>query len=291
MFLVGCVVSCGALLVLAGLGKAYRGVRRMDGSAAIWRALRIPRRLVPHAELATGAVECLTGAAVCARIYPVAAGAAMALLGAVFCALLGYVRANRVPGGCGCLGWRKQADAAVTWRAVLRAATLLAAGIAAASGQTTTSYRGWFYAGLLTGGVFLLLLSTQTTVRTPTCHRPLWRPAHASLRTLTRHEMFAAMASAAGPFGSDVTYRKTGCADEFWFPAAGGDGESAVVFRVSYAEPDGSLTVHASVRATAVPPTPAAVTPTPAGVTSTPAGVTSTPTALPPQPPGGVNRR
>src|SRR5580698_3003766 len=109
MFLVGCVVSCGALLVLAGLGKAYRGVRRMDGSAAIWRALRIPRRLVPHAELAIGAVECLTGAAVCARIYPVAAGAAMALLGAVFCALLGYVRANRVPGGCGCLGWRKRA--------------------------------------------------------------------------------------------------------------------------------------------------------------------------------------
>jgi Protein of unknown function (DUF4232) len=247
VFLVGCVVSCGALVALAGLSKVYRGARRMDGYSAIWRALRIPRRLVPRAELAVGGVECLTGAAVCTRIYPAAAGAAMALLGAAFCALLGYVRANRVPGGCGCMRWRRRADAAVTWRAVVRAATLVAAGIAdacftAPSGGIAMFQRAWFYAGVLTAGVVLMLLSTQATVRTPRCHRPLWSSVRASMRALTRHGVFAAMDSAAGPFGSDVTYRRTGCTDEFWFPAAGGDG--AVVFQVSYTAA-GVLTVHA----------------------------------------------
>ncbi|HXL92945.1 MAG TPA: hypothetical protein VN969_28790 [Streptosporangiaceae bacterium] len=69
------------------------------------------------------------------------------------------------------------------------------------------------------------------------------------MRALTGHEVFAAMTSAAGPFGSDVAYRKEGCVDEFRFPAAGGG--RAVVFRVSYGAPGGSLTVHASVRGAA----------------------------------------
>jgi hypothetical protein len=251
MFLIGCVVSCGVLLVLAGLSKVYRAARRMDDSSAIWRALRIPRRLVPSAELAVGGVECLTGAAVCTRIDPVAAGAAMALLGTAFCALLWYVRANRVPGDCGCVGLRRRAEAAaaaVTWRAMARAAALSAAGIADALGGTATFYRAWFYAGLLTGGVVLLLLSTQATVRTPKCHRSLWRPARTALRALTGHDVFTAMASAAGPFGADVRHLRTGCADEFWFPVLGGDDARAVVFQVSYTAPGGALTVHASVR-------------------------------------------
>jgi len=246
MFLAGCVASCGALLVLAGLSKIYRGARRIAGSAAIWRALRIPRRLVPRAELAVGGVECLTGAAVCVQLDPVAAGTAMALLGVAFCALLMYVRASRMPGGCGCVGWRRRTETTpgmVTWRAVVRAAALSAAGaadaLAAPSGRTAT-----FYAGALTGGVVLTLLSTHGTVRTPRCRRPLWRPAHSSMRALTAHEVFAAMAPAAGPSGSDVKYRRTGCADEFWFP--GEDGRT-VVFRVSYAA-GGVLAVHASVR-------------------------------------------
>jgi hypothetical protein len=258
IFLAGCVASCGALLVLAGLSKVYRGVRRMDGSAAIWRALRMPRRLIPYAELAVGAVECLTGAVVCARIHPVAAGAAMALLGAMFCVLLGYVRANRVQGGCGCLGWRRQANTqantTVTWRALVRAATMSAAGIAnaiAVSGGTTAFHRAWFYAGVITGGVVLTLLSTRGTVRTPRCRRPLWRPARASMRALTRHEVFTAMASAAGPFGADVTHHRAGCTDEFLFPAEG----RTVVFRVSYTAPGDALTVHASVRKTMAPET------------------------------------
>jgi hypothetical protein len=251
MFLAGCVVSCGVLLVVAGLSKVYRGARRMDGSSAIWRALRIPRRLIPLAELAVGGVECLTGAAVCARIHPAAAGAAMAVLGGAFCLLLGYVRVKGVPGGCGCVGWRRR-DTAVTGRAVVRAALLPVAGIADAFG----SANGWtatFYAGLVTGGVVLTLLSTEALLstevmpRTPRCHRPLWRPAHTSMRALTAHEVFAAMASAAGPLGSVATHRRSGCADEFWFPATGDADDRAVLFRVSYA-PGGVLTVHASVR-------------------------------------------
>jgi methylamine utilization protein MauE len=250
VFLAGFAVSCGALLILAGLGKVYRGVRRMDGATAIWRALRFPRRLVARAELALGGVECLTGAAVAAQVCPVAAGVAMSGLGAAFCVMLLYVRAKRVPGGCGCLGWRKRAEAAaatVTWRAVLRAGTLVAAGTAAASGVTATGRPASFYAGTLTGGVVLGLLSTRAPLRTPRCRRPLWRPAHVSVRALTGHEVFAAMAGAAGPFGAEIGHRRAGCADEFWFPAAGGDGGNAVVFRVSYAAPGDSLTVHASL--------------------------------------------
>jgi hypothetical protein len=249
MFLAGCVVSCGALLVLAGLSKVYRGARRMEGSSAIWRALRVRPRLVPWAELAAGSVECLVGAAVCARVYPVAVGVAMTALGAALCALLGYVRVNRVPGGCGCLGLRRRAEAdaaTVTWRAMIRAAAVSAAGIVLAAGVSAPGSGAWFYAGVLSGGLVLALLTVRSAVRTPRCHRPLWRPARASMRALTGHEVFAAMASAAGPFGSEASFRRTGCVDEFWFPAE----QNGVLFRVSYAV-GGALTVHASVRATA----------------------------------------
>jgi hypothetical protein len=245
MFLAGCVVSCGVLLILAGLSKVYRGARRLDGSSAIWRALRIPRRLVPLAGLAVGGAECLTGAAVCARLHPAAAGAAMAVLGSAFCVLLGYVRVKGVPGGCGCVSWRRR-DTPVTRRAVVRAALLPVAGIAdafvPASGWTAT-----FYAGALAGGAVLMLLSTEGTPRTPRCHRPLWRPAGTSMRALTAHEVFAAMDAAAGPLGSGVTHRRSGCTDEFWFPATADGGGRAVLFRVSYAA-GGVLRVHATVQ-------------------------------------------
>jgi hypothetical protein len=254
MFLAGCVASCGALLVLAGASKLYRGARRMDGTTAIWRALRIPRRLTRRAELAAGGLEGVTGALVCARVYPVAGGVAMAALGAAFCALLIYVRVNRIPGSCGCVSWRRRADSAaktVTWRAVARAGMLTAAGIAdalASNGGTAALHRLSFYAGVLTGGIALSLLSAHGSVRTPVCHRPLWRPARTSMRALTGHEVFAAMVSAVGPLGSDVRHHRTGCTDEFWFPVMGGDDGEAVVFRVNHAVPGGSPAVHATVR-------------------------------------------
>jgi hypothetical protein len=260
-FLAGCAVSCGALLVLAGSSKVYRGTRRMDGHSAIWRALRIPRRLISTAELAVGGLECLTGAAVCARIYPVAAGVAMASLGAAFCVLLGYVRVKRVPGGCGCVSWRRPARGratpaqTVTWRVVARAGMLSAAGIAdaLAPGGTIVDRQAWFYAGALTAALILTLLTTRVLVRTPVCHRPLWRPARSLLKALAGHEVFEAMASAAGPFGSDVRHRRAGCADEFWFPVAGYNDGRSVAFLVSYGAPGGSLTIHASVRGNPAP--------------------------------------
>src|ERR1700691_436002 len=253
MFLAGCVVSSGGLLVLAGASKVYRVVRRMDGSAAIWRALRVPGRLAGRAGLAAGVVECATGVGVCVRVYPVASGVAMASLGAAFCTLLTYVRLPKVSGGCGCLGWRRKANAAVEtvgWRAIARGGMLCAAGIAdclASSGGTSPFRSASFCAGVLTGGAVLTLLSVRVSVRAPGCHRPIWRPSHASMRALTGHEVFAGMASAAGPLGSDVRRRRVGCTDEFWFPVTGNDEGKAVVFRVSYEAPGALLAVHATV--------------------------------------------
>jgi hypothetical protein len=185
---------------------------------------------------------------------PVASGIAMAALGVAFCALLGYVLISGVPGGCGCLSWRRSAGAAaqsVTWRAITRAGMLAAAGIAdalAPGAGTGVFHQAGFYAGALAAAVVLMLLGAHHPVRTPACRRPLWRPVRAAARALTGHEAFAAMASAAGPLGPDVRYRRTGCTDEFWFPAAGSRDGKAVVFRVSYPTAGGALSVHASVR-------------------------------------------
>jgi hypothetical protein len=248
MFLAGCVVACGALLVLAGAGKVYRGVRRTDGSSAVWRALRVPRRLVVPADVAFGVLECVTGGFVCARVDPVVSGVVLAVLGSAFCAVLAYIRIRRIPGDCGCVGLPKRANAlaeTVTWRAMTRAGLLAVAGVMAAVGSTT-GFGVPFYVGVLTGAAVLTLLSTRTAPRTPVCRRALWRPVRSSVRALTAHELYATMASAAGPFSGDYTYRRTGCTDEFWFSA----GAKTVVFRMSRTAPSGSLAVHATVHAT-----------------------------------------
>jgi hypothetical protein len=254
----GFAASCGGLLALAGVAKLYRGARRLNGDSAIRHVLRIPRPRWRRVEPVAGGIECATGALVCAGGHPVAAGSALAAFGLMFCALLGYVRASRVPGGCGCLNWRKAADtdpAPVTWRSVARGGTLTAAGIASATvpGGGAGAFSPAWVAGLLTAGAILQLLSaplsTRPAVRTPACHRPLWRPARATLRALTGHETFTAMAASAGPFGSTAGYRRAGCAEQFWFPAAG-DNRRAVVFQVRHVPPARSLAVHASLRPT-----------------------------------------
>jgi hypothetical protein len=259
LLLAGCVASCGAVLVLAGLSKIYRGLRGIDGDSAIRRALRMPRRRWRHAEMTVGGLECLTGMVVCAGLYPVAGGAAMAALGAVFCALLGYARVTRAVGGCACMNWRKTAGPAagtVTWRATARSGMLLGAGVAGAvTGATRTGAfdRAWFGAGVLAGGLIFVLLSTRLAVRTPVCHRRLWRPARAALRLLAAHETFAAMAASAGPFRPVAGYRRDGCTEEFWltpaaWPGPGPGGTRAVVFRVSYPVPGAPAAVHASLQ-------------------------------------------
>ena len=77
---VGWVASCGAVLVVAGASKLYRGARDLDGGAAIWRLLRMPRRQWRRAELAAGGLECATGMLVCSGANPALGGVGMAAL-------------------------------------------------------------------------------------------------------------------------------------------------------------------------------------------------------------------
>jgi hypothetical protein len=249
----GCVVSCGAVLVVAGASKLYRGVRGVDGATAIRRALHMPRRQWKRLELAAGGVECALGVLVCSQTHPVVGGGGLASSGAAFCALLGYVRIARIPGDCGCIKWRgpESRAATVTWRAIARSGMLFAAGVAAMvfpADAAGASYRGWFTGGMIAGATVLVALSIRGPVRTPVCRRPLWRPVRVTLRALASHETFAAMAASAGPFGPQARYRRTGCTDEFWFTSAAGPGHQAVVFHVSRAASGGRLAVHASLR-------------------------------------------
>ena len=249
----GCVISCGAVLVVAGASKLYRGARGVDGATAVRHALRMPRHHWRRAELAVGAAELAMGVLVCSGASRVIGGVGLASFGAVFCVLLGYVRVKRVPGDCGCIRWRSAPETAqepATWRAMARSGMLFVVGIVAVTVPADTAGApnwAWFGGGMLAGGTVLVLLSMHMPVLTPGCRRP-WRRMRTKLRVLAGHEMFAAMAASAGPFGPVARYRRTGCTEEFWFTTATGPGRQAVIFRVSHAAPDGRLAVHASVR-------------------------------------------
>lgn len=268
LFLAGCSAASGALLVLAGTSKVYRGARGLgglDGDSAIRRALRIPRRRWRRVEFGVGVLECVVGVIVCAGVWPVLGGAALATLGAAFCAALGYARARRVPGGCGCITWRpagRRTAERVSWLEIARSAVLLGVGVAGAlllpggsaaaillpSGGAAAASRAWFGGGLLFAAAVLALLSLNLPLRTPACHRPFWRPSRVTLRALTAHPVFAAMAESAGPFGAVARHHRSGCTEEFWFPVEhGSDVGRAVVFRVRYAAGDGTLAVQASL--------------------------------------------
>jgi hypothetical protein len=212
-------------------------------------------------------------------------GAALATLGAAFCVVLGYARVRRVPGDCGCIRWRssgRRAGQRVSWLELARSAVLLGVGVSGAVllpggagpvgagavrigavrigairiGAVGVSAvgigRAWFDGGLLLAAAVLALLSLNPPLRTPVtpaCHRPLWRPSRATLRALTAHPIFAAMAESAGPFGPVARHHRRGCTEEFWFLAGGPDASRAVVFRVRYAAADGTLAVQASLQA------------------------------------------
>jgi hypothetical protein len=204
--------------------------------------------------MTAGGVECVVGAVVCSGAYPVLGGASLAALGAMFCAVLAYVLVKQVPGGCGCIRWRtatETAAEATTWRAMARSAMLLGVGVAytvVSVGAAIAPRPFWFGAGIAAGITALVLLSMSGPVRTPVCRRPIWRGTRTTLRALASHEMFAAMAGSAGPFGPVARYRRTGCTDEFWFTALSGQGGQAVVFRVHRTAPGARLAVHTSLR-------------------------------------------
>jgi hypothetical protein len=256
LFLAGCVASCGVLLVVAGASKLQRAARRVPGDSAVRRALGVSRRWWRRAEPAIGVLECAVGAVVFAGVYPAAGGAAMAGLGAGFCGLLGYARAHRVPGGCGCVQWRGPAQAAgmVSGREIARGVLVAVAGVGGAvflRGEAGALGRPWFWAGAVAGGAVLILLGMRTLPRTPVCRRPVWFPARATLRALAGHGVFEAMAESAGPFGPVVRYRRAGCGEEFWFtslPPLADDRDRAVVFQVRHRAPGEDLAVQASLR-------------------------------------------
>ncbi len=257
----GCAVSCGAVLVVAGASKLYRGMRGLDDMTAIRRALRMPRRQWRLFRLAAGGAECVAGAVVCSGAYPVLGAASLTTLGAVFCALLAYMLVKQVPGGCGCIRWRtatETADEALTWRAMARSGMLLGAGIASmvVSADAANAPRQYWFGGVVVAGVaVLVLLSVPRPVRTPGCHRPLWRTTRTTLRALASHEVFAATAGSAGPFGPVAWHRRTGCTDEFWFTTLTGQGGQVVVFQVYRPAPGARLAIHTSLRAPRAPGT------------------------------------
>jgi hypothetical protein len=279
LFLAGGSAACGALLVLAGTSKVYRGGRAPGGSnddSAIRRALRMPRRRWRRVEFGVGVLECVVGVIVCAGVWPVPGGAALATLGAAFCVVLGYARARRVPGGCGCISWRaagRRAAERVSWLELARSAVLLGVGVTGAvllpgsaaaavllPGGAAVASQAWFAGGLLSAAAVLTLLSLSLPLRTPVCHWPwpFWRPSRATLRALTAHPVFAAMAASAGPFGPVARHHRSGCTEEFWFPVGGTGASRAVVFRVRYAAGDGTLAVQASLASPG--PLPATIT-------------------------------
>jgi hypothetical protein len=237
----GAIASFAVFLVVTGLGKICEGWRQPPGGpgrsgaaaddpvgqddAAIRLALRLPvgtwRLLLP----VVGCAEIGTGAAALSGRYATGAGASMMVFGGAFAILLGYARARRVPGGCGCNSWRRRPEP-VGRRSILRAALLACAGAAeltkaGAYLRMSTVPRPWFAAGALIAAGILLLAGRTGPLRTRVCRRPVLFPVRRTLRALAGHSAFADVAAASGPFAPTVLYRRTGCTDQFWFSGRG----------------------------------------------------------------------
>lgn len=246
LLIAGAIRCSGGMLALAGVAKTWRG----DPDSAIRTVLRIRPACWRMVESAAGAVEFVTGAAVCLGAARLLAGSAMAVLGAGFAGLLVRVRQTGTPGGCGCLPWRRTADA-VTWRSLTRAGCVLAAGVADVTMTLTgpwASGRAWFVTGALTAGLVYMLLSTDLLMRTPRCRRRWWFPAHDALAALTGNAVFTAFADSYGPLAAEPSHRRDGCIDQFSFTAASAQPARELLFDVSRG-PGGSIAVRASVRA------------------------------------------
>jgi hypothetical protein len=246
----GAVFSAGGLLIVAGLGK-LRNFVRPDSDSAVRRALGISRRRWRLVEAGSGALECITGTAVCAGWFQRVSGIAMAAEGAVFCSVLAFTMRSGLRGGCNCMGWRRTA-APITWRTVARAGWLVATGaIDATFVRTADSHTEWLWvaAGVVSGGVALILLSMNWPPRTPICHRPLWKAAGKVANALMETPVFQAAENANGPFRKEFVHRRQRCVDEFSFSMEGAQptADDAMVFRVRFASA-GVMAVQASAR-------------------------------------------
>jgi hypothetical protein len=245
----GAVLSAGGLLILAGLGK-LRNLLRPGSDSAVSRALGISRRRWRLVEAGSGAVECITGTAVCAGWFQRVSGIAMAAEGALFCSVLAFTMRSGLRGGCNCMGWRRTA-APITWRTVARAGWLVGTGAVDATVVRIADSRTewlWVAAGVVTGGVVLILLSMNWPPRTPICHRPLWTSAGKVANALMEAPVFQAAEDANGSFRREFVHRRRRCVDEFSFSIEGAQpsANDAMVFRVRFAS-SGVMAVQASV--------------------------------------------
>lgn len=262
LILSGVVLSCGALLVLSGAAKLYRAARRSSGAgnktdsdSAIRAALRISPRRWRQVEPAAGLAETATGAAVCAALHPVAAGAALAALGAIFSSLLAQARRTKAPGGCSCVRRSKNTDAAITWPVQARAALLLAAGVVEALVRLPrpTPLTGADAAVAVAAiSTLILMLRAEGPWHVGSCRFRIPSRPRATAKALMKHGVFEAMADAAGPFAAGFAHRRDGCVDEFRFTALPRPGRTArtVAFRVSRAARRNRLAVEARIETT-----------------------------------------
>jgi hypothetical protein len=229
--LCGAVAGCGALLVVSGLAKLAGGARRGpdDGGTAVRRALRLDASRWRAFQGAAGAAECAVGVWVAGTdVLPVVCDALMAGLGLAFLAVLIRIRRLRIAGDCGCLGRRRASRAAATaatpW-ALSRAGIVAAAGVLGAATRTAapftlpTTESALGYAVAL--GTLVVLAGADLDMRTPRCGRALLFPTRRALGEVTAHGVYLAMARSLGTSGGPVAFRRTGCSDEFWFPAPG----------------------------------------------------------------------
>jgi hypothetical protein len=271
----GAVASLAVFLVVTGLGKTCRGWRQPPGrpgrpgrpyapvadaggrdDSAIRQALRLPAGAWRVVLPVVGCAEIGTGAAALSGRFAIAAGRAMMVLGVAFVIWLGYARARRATGGCGCNSWRRRSEP-VGWRSFLRAALLAGAGAAeltkvGAYVRLSPMPRPWFAAGALAAAGVLLLAGQTGQLRTPVCHRPVLFPVRRTLRALAGHAAFAGMAAAAGPFDPTVLHKRNACTDQFWFSGRGG----TVSFDVQHM--GRSLAICSAVSAATAPYSPPA---------------------------------
>jgi hypothetical protein len=253
-FWTGVIESVGALLVVAGTGKAYLTLLGVRQESAIRQAFRISPHRWRIVQLSAGLAECATGLLVCSRILPAAGGAAMAGLGLVFVGSLIHARQAGASGGCGCIGWKRRATSeTIRLREIARAVWIVIAGVLCAVVQAPASPpfgQPLLYAGFAAGCLILVLLSVSVDAA-PSRLRCGWRRrrnARSTLATLAGHPVYEAMAESVGPFASEFGYRGAGCTEEYWFAGSRGptSARQVTAFRVTHL-PGRELAVQASL--------------------------------------------
>jgi hypothetical protein len=253
--LCGAVAGCGALLVLSGAAKLVRTARGTGGGTAVQKALRLGDVRWRSVQAVAGTAELAVGLLVCAGPYPVAADALMAGQGILFVALLSHLIRERTPGDCGCVVRRRPSSpgkSATTRWALARAVFVALAGGAGAAvrahSPSALPRSGEAFAWAVALATSALLAAVDLGPRTPRCRRSFLFPVRSTLAEVTAHSSYQAMAASLGGTGERVLFRRTGCVDEFWFPAhrSGRDDQRYLEIKASRVA-SGTLALRAAV--------------------------------------------